>query len=361
MYKQPKAVSIIRIENQAGLSRSQKQFNTLNKKIEQAKNTLSVWQNAVLEYNHLVITEYEPVRQRYNDSRVELLQLFDRAWGLKSHPKNEKKKLSHLICDLAYELIDAFDRADLKSLYDKHSQISFDELREREDALHHEMMRRVGEDLFGLDPAENVDFSSPEAVAAAMEDVLRREAEAEQQRRAKRKKSAKQLQAEARKLQEEQDISLTIREIFRKLTSAVHPDREPDEDERLRKTELMQRVNAAYQKKDLLALLGLQLEIEQIDASHINTMAEEKLKYVNKVLREQLSSLEQEIESITEPFRIRLGWPHYAAFSPASLFVRLRAEIGELRGAAKDIQSNLDAFRDDGVLSLWLKHYKIPK
>ncbi len=47
--------------------------------------------------------------------------------------------------------------------------------------------------------------------------------------------------------------------------AVLHPDREPDEAERVRKTELMQRVNEAYSKKDLLQLVALQLEIEQID------------------------------------------------------------------------------------------------
>jgi hypothetical protein len=47
------------------------------------------------------------------------------------------------------------------------------------------------------------------------------------------------------------------------LVAALHPDREPDEQERKRKTELMQRVNTSYGKKYLLLLLELQLEIEQ--------------------------------------------------------------------------------------------------
>src|SRR3546814_14629934 len=60
------------------------------------------------------------------------------------------------------------------------------------------------------------------------------------------------------------------------------PDRESDERQRQAKTALMQRVNQAYAANDLLALLELQLEIEQIDPSHIANAGEARLKHYNK-------------------------------------------------------------------------------
>jgi curved DNA-binding protein CbpA len=42
-----------------------------------------------------------------------------------------------------------------------------------------------------------------------------------------------------------------VREVFRKLASELHPDRETDPAEHARKTELMQRVNQAYKAGDL--------------------------------------------------------------------------------------------------------------
>jgi hypothetical protein len=43
----------------------------------------------------------------------------------------------------------------------------------------------------------------------------------------------------------------------------------------------MQRVNRAYEAQDLLALLELQLQIEQIDESHIANAGEQRLKHYN--------------------------------------------------------------------------------
>ncbi|WP_341888453.1 hypothetical protein [Variovorax sp. YR752] len=47
-----------------------------------------------------------------------------------------------------------------------------------------------------------------------------------------------------------------MRDIFRKLASALHPDRETDAQQRKVKTALMQKANQAYAANDLLALLN---------------------------------------------------------------------------------------------------------
>lgn len=87
-----------------------------------------------------------------------------------------------------------------------------------------------------------------------------------------------------------------MREVYRKLASALHPGREPDERQREAKTALMQRVNQAYEANDLLVLLELQLQIEQIDASQIANASEQRLKHYNKVLSDQLTELKLELD-----------------------------------------------------------------
>src|SRR5260370_34474944 len=98
------------------------------------------------------------------------------------------------------------------------------------------------------------------------------ENQAREARRAKRKKTPRQLAAEAREQVEQAELSLSIREVYRKLASALHPDREPDPQERERKTPLMPRANQPDGKNSLLQLLQLQLELEYIDQSAINNI-----------------------------------------------------------------------------------------
>jgi hypothetical protein len=115
---------------------------------------------------------------------------------------------------------------------------------------------------------------SPEAVMAALSAQLGGEpppeSEPELAKAAKRKPSAAAPAREERHAVEADQLKQSVRDIFRKLTSQLHPDREPDAAERARKTALMQRVNVAYAANDLLALLELQLEVEQIDQAELD-------------------------------------------------------------------------------------------
>src|SRR5690606_20305824 len=98
--------------------------------------------------------------------------------------------------------------------------------------------------------------------------------------------------AAERKAQAAREASVSVREVYRKLVSALHPDREIDAAERKRKTRLMQRANQAYERNDLLELLALQIETEQIDAAALASVPEERLKHYNQVLLDQARVLD---------------------------------------------------------------------
>ncbi|WP_341773970.1 J domain-containing protein [Burkholderia seminalis] len=165
------------------------------------------------------------------------------------------------------------------------------------------------EAVFGVDLGDDLDLKSPEDLLKRAEAHLQN-AQAEwntknaerEARREKRKKSARQQAAEARAQETRTQISLSIREVYRKLASALHPDRETDPIERERKTQLMQRVNEAYQKHNLLQLLELQLELEHIDQRALDNMSDERLKHYNTILKEQVRELDQEIAHVEMPF-----------------------------------------------------------
>ena len=173
----------------------------------------------------------------------------------------------------------------------------------------------------------------------------RRAEEYRQARGAKRPKGAKAQAAQAQREQAAKEVSQSLREVFRKLASALHPDREPDAKERERKNELMQRVNAAYEANDLLTLLNLQLEIEQIDAAHLATLTPQRLAHYYQILREQLDELEAELRRFQQPFRMLMeSWG--ARLTTEEVDRRLSADIGQLRAAILELETDLVAFRD---------------
>jgi curved DNA-binding protein CbpA len=135
--------------------------------------------------------------------------------------------------------------------------------------------------------------------------------------------------------------------VYRKLASALHPDRETDAAERARKTRLMQRVNQAYERNDLLGLLGLQIEIEQIDTEHLAQVSEDRINHYNRVLKEQLAQLRTEIAACAAPFRAMLDAP-FASSRPTTALAeeRLEAELRETRRVLDQLRHDLVAFRD---------------
>lgn len=350
------------------LSKTQKQFNNLIQKIDAEKKRLLEWQDTVPLYNRKISEDYEVLVESYNAQRIKMAHLLDRAYENKLFKKTDKAKIQHLISEITAELIGKHGKAELKDLHDKHSDVDFDTVKQETDAIAGDFLKTMMENMYGVEIDDDVDLSSPEKVEALLQEKLQelKDKESEKQRqteerRSKRQKTTKQLEREARQQQEEQTISQSIREVYRKLSSAVHPDREQNPSERERKTEIMQRVNAAYAKKDLLRLLELQLEAEQIDQSHMNHIAEDRLKYINKILKEQLQELQQEIAQIEYPFKLQMNLPPYAQLSPKSLMQHLAEDIRAIKREISKLREELRAYQDLTALKVSLKGYRIPK
>ena len=93
-------------------------------------------------------------------------------------------------------------------------------------------------------------------------------------------------------------------------------------------------------------LLGLQLEIEQIDATYLSSTSAERLAHYNQILREQLTRLEAELESIVEPYRELMGLWSGRALTVAKIDRKLTMDITQLREALRQLTQDLVVFRD---------------
>ena len=280
----------------------------------------------------------------------------------------DASNVSHLICETAIDLLaGGEDNAELKAIYNRHSGFDFDEEDAELDAATGELMKSMMEGMFGMDFGD-ADVSSMEKMKAFVEEKresMRSEREEHQReaeaRRAKRKKTAKQQAKEEQMQAEAAHLKKSIQEIYRKLATALHPDRETDPAERERKTALMQKVNVAYGNKDLLQLLELQLQVEQIDQAHVNNIAEDRLKHYNKILKDQLQQLQHEVQGIEMVWRMQFNLPPFAIVSPKAVMDQMQAEIRQLKREVAGIKQDFHTFQDIELLKGWLKSYKIPK
>ena len=150
-------------------------------------------------------------------------------------------------------------------------------------------------------------------------------------------------------------MSQSLREVYRKLASSLHPDREPDPAEKQRKTELMQRANIAYEKSNLLELLELQLQLEHIDQAHLAAIGRERLKHYIKILKGQLSELDMEIQRVEDEFAAQFGLSPFERHDPKGLMPMLHADIATCEVRILQLQEHLVAVGDLKWLKAWLK------
>jgi hypothetical protein len=355
---QTKSISIVIGQDQPHLSKEQKAFNTLIKKIDAKRVRLAAWQEIIPSYQRKYAKELAPLVKTSQDIEIELVHYLDRTSGQKGLTSTERRMIDDLISELAGRLAAERDDADLKSIYNKHSGSDFD----AEETAAVEGMKSMFEEVLGVDLGDDFDMSSPEellkrAQAHMHEQQTEHQAhrQAQEKRQANRKKTAKQIAKESQQLAEEQQTSQSIRELYRKLASALHPDREPDPQERDRKTVLMQRINQAYDNKNLLLLLELQLELEHIDQATINNITAGRLKHYNKILKEQLNELEHEIFHTEDMFKTQFGISPFTQLSPSTIMRNLASDIVGVQHTIRELKDDLLVFQDIKKIKAWLK------
>ncbi|WP_226977721.1 J domain-containing protein [Xanthomonas sp. LMG 12461] len=328
---------------------ARKRFDSLVRRLERARAQLHAWQDALPRWEQRFHEQVDPLLQERDAAQVQLLRELDAAHATFKLSKRDRADLSELICELAALLIRDGDNDGLKDIYDRHSPLGFDQDLAESEAL---LTSVIGEE-FGLTEEEMAHIHSPEALYAQIQERLHAQqahaaGRAQQRDKRRRAGAGKAAQVAA-------DPQQTRRALYRNLVAALHPDREPDPQQRERKTALMQRLNQAYQNDDLLALLELQLEIGQLDQTGIAAMAEERIRDYNDLFAAQLRQVEQTLAGLVDDFMGRYGLQDERAPQPQ----RLDALLAQIkRQVQEEIRSCADdraAARQADTLKQWLK------
>ncbi|AEI48213.1 J domain-containing protein [Runella slithyformis] len=355
------AAKIVRITKaKAEQNKAQKEFNRLVQKIETLGKTISDYRAALTDIQQRAATELEPLRQQYFAQRAQLLNRFDRAFDSSFYKKNEKKKLAYLIQDIAFELISAAGMEELKPIFDKYNQEGgYDAVKENVEGMNKSFstFEEGFEEEFDLGNQEKTPHSFQEDTTEYREFAGHRQSK---ENRTQRPKTQKQLDREAKRELEARNSTKAVRTIYLDLVKAFHPDRETDEAEKDRKTEIMQRVTEAYEKNDVLTLLRLQLELERIDQSHIESLAEAHLNYYNKILREQTKELEEQYEQLQFQALALGGQSAYLVSNPFGLEYAFNQQVNEFKKTVKNLKKDLKDLQYDEVVKTFLKSYIIP-
>lgn len=353
-------------------NKAQQRFQQLVTQIERQRERLQQWQDYVPRYNQRLSGELAPLQEKLRASRKQMALLLDELLSAPAPgrrlARTQREKLTLLLTQLLDNLLQEGDDDELTTLQEKHS----DPVDEEEQLLRMEATREILQGMTGVIIDDDHGARTPEELMEYVQRTTQEQNEnARQSREPRRKRHRGDHQpeshskdrtsaAQADVAQAAKEVSQSLRDVFRKLVSALHPDREPDAAERKRKNELMQRVNRAYDASDLLTLLGLQLEIEQIDAAHLSSLTPQRLAQYTQVLREQLANLEAELEHLMQPFVAAMGGRRDTRWNPGDVDRALNIDMAQMRRTLRQLEEDLVAFRDPVQLRRRLAQAEMP-
>lgn len=351
------ALDIARAAPAGAQTPERKRFAKLLAQIEAAKQRLAAWQQNLPVFAAAYDAQVRPINERLAKARrawafeLEQLLLGGSKWS-----KAEKKTLARLISQLAADGLDGADDPELLALHDRHAGV--DHASSQQQGL--ETVKAMMEQMVGFDLGDEP-VDSPEELMRRAHEQMARQREQEPPPRRRRQSAA-----EKRAAEDAQRVSQTVREVYRKLAAALHPDRAEagaTAEQMAQRHEQMARANTAYEAGDLLALLSLQLQIEQVDLARAAQLEAAQVRHFNKVLAEQLAELEAEISdremaflgsygiaAVKRPHPDKLG-PYLkdevqdALAAEAALAFERRTLAGDLTGARRLLKQMAAEFR----------------
>lgn len=307
------------------LTERQTRFNDLVRDVALWRAALADWKARIVRFDQSV----EPVRRELQAAWRQWVLALDVASLQPGLSGGERKQLSELLRETATALLEAGDDdAEIASVLDRHQPSPV------------RPAPRSDSDLPPGD-APTPDWEAMAEAAAAL--------------RAQRSASRRAAKTRKREAQAAQEVSQSLRDVYRKLASALHPDREVDARQRQRKTILMQQANQAYAEANLLVLLELQVEAEEVDTAHLAALDDRRLRHYTAVLQDQLERLQAETRRLEAGFRAAAGLPPGSGLQPRKADRLISSETQRLRGDLLLLRRQTRLLQDVEATRSWLR------
>ena len=347
------------------LSKEQKRFNNYVRRIEQLRTDIARTKEQDLELRRVGDERVSPAEKKAMDAVRDLIFALDHSPHVATLTGKQREKFSDILLGEIAQMLQTHFYAedeDLKALFEKYSpdQVSWDEALASEEEDMKERASQFFNQMFGTD-FEAEDFDDPHRMKEKM-NARQAEFEAEKQarteRRNQRKKTERQLAADAKRKAAEQAVNKTAKQIYVDLIRHFHPDKEPDEQKRLEKTEIMKEITVAYDADDHLKLLELQMTLLARRDNVFASLNESQLKYFNDVLKRQVQELEMELEMSLPNMN---GNMYAMLYHPVSLIMHQQIErhIREQKKYVKQVENTRELIRTAKGLKEYVNQYQL--
>jgi hypothetical protein len=329
-------------------SLEQQRFQFLIRQIEDARKAYSELEKRIEAYRQLRVQRLQPIRASLTRALRETIFAVDRLLDQRGWSRAEQASLRNILTGTAEIVMEvAGEDPEIKAVYNKHSNVDFDTAKDEDiERLKAEAEASTGFDLGGEDIRSEEDL-----VQRLYEEMAARET-AEERDEPRPAKPSKRSEDSAKLAQQ------ALRDIYRKLASAVHPDRESDAARREEKNQLMQRINQAYAANDLLSLFEIQIEIDQLDPEQIGNLGAQRLRHYNRLLSEQLEQLRSKLQTLEAGAEAEDDPDSEGGFDAQKLEMRLRRQARGLRAEVTRQEQMLRVLADKGATRRWLKQQR---
>jgi hypothetical protein len=360
---------IVQPVDQDRLTPAQQRFNDLLAQVERLSGQiqrLQVWSD---QHRYAHIQALRESVQLSQAHRKSLLLFVHERLQTADFTDRQQRMARGLVRGLMAHLATTSD-PQVRALVDLYVSEEDEQEAAQEQAEAAQRLRERIEEALGQPIEKPGQYQTPEEMMAAGMRQWQRQQQADEERKTA-KRAARKAQKQAQKksaaaekgevpaaLMCELDAKSAIRTLFRQLASALHPDREPDEQERLRKTGLMSEVNAAYEKNDLTTLLSLQMQMTQVTPPNkpgTARMTDDKLIAMSVLLKEQVAALEDDLDQLQSRLSRELCVPIRADADEADLIQSLQRIQADQRHNADSLAADLRRIQNDAELKRWLK------
>lgn len=319
------------------VSPQHRKLNRLIESIEQQKRLLAEWENAKSEIQQYAGQKLMPAYHQLNQVLYQQLeQLWNSLSKYDSSPSN-LVQLDEKIQDLALSLQSNQSMSEQQSQLIEQIIMFYQQKAEHAELKRSKQTKHNQQIHTAQDPDQDLANSSNDIKDENSEQAMDQseawdwEHDWHQQRDqySQAREQAKLKRKQDKQAQAEKMFDQSLKSVYLKIASIIHPDREQDETKKAEKTELLQRANEAYEQQDLFYLLKLQLEVEQ-QRLNKKALSDDQLKFYQMALESQSSQLQSQINTLIDG----LVWTQKAKIS-------IQKAKGQLN--IKDLYRQIDA------------------
>ena len=330
------------------LSKNQEAFNKLTQRIEKLQKDIEKKQLQFDLALKMYGNQLHPAQLKILEARYKMITVL---WNIYSGNRLSKPDQRSLKMVLQQHLEEYFSQTEvepdavIQNIFTKLEGVSYEKMvqeeTDRRNAEMQEAFEKINVNMKGVDMKDEAAMAEKVAEAKAKIAALKEENEEfERLREAKRKKSTKQLEAEKMQKAVDEMKQKNISTIYKQLAKLFHPDLEQDEDKKVDKEILMKELIAAYEAKNLHALLMLELKWIHKETDHLESLTEDKLAIYLQILKEQASTLDYQRNSIFQQ-------PQYAVLANEFGFSVQRYPVEIVQKEVKNTENTVKEFERD--------------